>query len=69
MTEWFLKRMLVFLPAIVAQLTPTIREGLEKLLKSLYSQALATDNPLDDAALELLASILQIDLEAIEAAA
>ena len=69
MSKWFVERLLVFLPAILAQLTPTIREGLGQLLKSLYRQALTTDNPIDDAALELLASILQIDLEAPEAAA
>lgn len=50
------------LPLIMGNLTPMIREALKDLLRSLYAKALATENAWDDAAVELVAGILDVDL-------
>jgi hypothetical protein len=50
-----------FLPLILAQLSPALRELMVNQIINLREAAKKTDNPYDDFAVELLAAILTVE--------
>lgn len=53
----------VVLEPLLSALTPGIKKFLHEAIKSLYEKALITENPIDDFFVELLAGLLDVDLE------
>lgn len=51
------------LAAIIAALSPELRALLEDMVRELYRRARATDSPLDDKLVELLAAVLGVELD------
>lgn len=48
----------IVFPVILNQVTPALREELEKALKELYKKAEATENPFDDLLIIFIMEIL-----------
>lgn len=58
-----LKSLLItVLMGVVRVISPELRELIEKVIKTLYDRALATDNPIDDILVKLIAELLDVDL-------
>lgn len=60
--SWIIKILLPLLWKIIPSVTQSLKDELQEFILNLYRKAEATDNPIDDVFVAVLAGILDIEL-------
>lgn len=55
--------LITLLGSVLKVISPQLRDWITSLIQTLYEKAQETDNAFDDLAVELLAGLLDVDLE------